>query len=1406
MVCSTEQKKEKHPTDPPLDSVTVSVEMRSKDYVAPSSIAEGPASTLIINELKHVENHIHQHFHSDADSKSPTKPSPEVEHIQSLQFEVSALQGRLKRRNLVIDAIRKAYLRDVVTIKKELLAKEENPESYSANSSTALVHRVPSLDMRPTLELFAPAECSLRVKPCETCGGQLEIIHRESKRVVALTKSCAELQKIEQEVRLRAARMEIQANKDRRALEEERSRAKADKEVFMRQISELRTSLAQVDVNSFEKMRKALMEMRKEMEGNEGKLSTFNALKSQLDELAERSSTMQQQLEDNAVQMRELERLKQEAEEEKEALARQVEEKDNLLSEAAKDKDGLSTQVDNLNEELNRAREKNQRIQQLLDESRKNEAYLKQKISAMEQEQAEVLEAEQQAQQELDTKLEETRNELRAKKKECDKLKKQLEQVIKDNEEGGAKMIEEKVKESQEKMQREYESVIEGLRKELGETKDNFEKSEKKLAAEQNMRVGLEDKIKAEKAEKLKLIEQVASLGGDLEEVSGKLDGANGELQRSKSLRVDSLAANLALKVKLQKGEEKKQESEESTLSLEEQVKKLKEDLDLALKEKELTQFELEQERTRVPELIEKGEIVKETIKEPEDNGGVTKKRQDSVVAFADPEKVEAVYDKEAPPAESAHVLAATDEKNLEQDIQLQHLMQKLKEQKIAEEQHKLEIEKHKLEVEEHKRMAAMRLQEIEKHRSEAESHKASVDEQMSLHKDSSEKFEHQLREMGDTLHKQQMQIELFEAQMAANIENSEDPEAARAQAEATKQLSREMEEKIAKSIAQRDEAHRLEVAAMMDEFKEKEEQLQREQDDLANVRRQSVDISKFAQLEVELERIPKLQMEIELLQVENTSLKSNIEELGTAESDKKDTGSGATSGALTMMLKAQIATLKKENGMLNAAKEDVDFMRLERDEMGIELKKTKERVKELETDIDDMQSAAVMKQAAGALPDVMKQAKLRKEREAAAKHDAEQIRFMTEMYDKTKQQLLTMASNVCDYVSGLEEDLSKDAVEWDTTIVDEGEKILQRVKGALDAGSEVEIVELASWCQTNEDVTAMVDYLDDRYRKVKGKAREEFVKLRDHRDNSVHNDELKKMGGGGVKIDFMAKQKEFRLTKKLEDAERKLGAIKDEASKVKAGLMEKLEETTERADKNERELRRVEQMNESLVPQVHAYESMKVEHEDLQVRYTNLEAALEEVSKELEHKKQDIKKFSTDLFKSSVKIKNYMRDIDDLEKKSGGQTVEIRKLKKDIKELRAEFDGYLAVEKERRETAEEVGCQVGVMTDEVGCQTDFVGKNVTLRQSNSIGLEAFPGRLRWAKPVVSVGEVKRMGVVEQEMRMTNSLLGLSMSSMSQEFGTSTGLPAIGPETGRSVVRQLRSASGIRGGSRSLNR
>ena len=240
----------------------------------------------------------------------------------------------------MIDAIRKAYLRDVVTIKQQVILSKEDPNFDHEN--TTLKHRIPSLDMRPTLDLFAPAECSLKVKPCDGCGGSLEIIHRESKRVAALAKACADLQLVEQECRMKASRMELQASKDRRALEELEERSAADKEVFLRQIRRLKEQLAEVDVESFERIRRALSDMAKELASNNDKMGAFNMLKDQMDAMGKEQEEMHEKLEESLMLIRETERLRAEAE----RARKEIEEKEVRACETRSDK--LGKRVDEI--------------------------------------------------------------------------------------------------------------------------------------------------------------------------------------------------------------------------------------------------------------------------------------------------------------------------------------------------------------------------------------------------------------------------------------------------------------------------------------------------------------------------------------------------------------------------------------------------------------------------------------------------------------------------------------------------------------------------------------------------------------------------------------------------------------------------------------------------------------------------------------------------------------------------------------------------------------------------------------------------------------------------------------------------------------------------------------------------
>ena len=464
--------------------------------------------------------------------------------------------------------------------------------------------------------------------------------------------------------------------------------------------------------------------------------------------------------------------------------------------------------------------------------------------------------------------------------------------------------------------------------------------------------------------------------------------------------------------------------------------------------------------------------------------------------------------------------------------------------------QHKLEVEKCAYE-----KIEAERL-----HREEVEKRRLERQESM--------KLEEQVRQMSDTVSQQQLQIEMFEEQVKSNLENSDDPEVAQMAMDEARKRQKAMEDKLKDLLAQRDEGHRHKRELMEENFRKKESELEGKLKDLENAkelqRKGSVDIGKFAQLELELDRIPELQAEVERLQNEAFSFSGQVEALKTENeamaetvgqlstelehSSKSEVGGegvqreSSVGGAVTIMLKAQLASLKQENSKLNKYKEDIDFIRLERDEMSIEVRTLKGNVKTLEYTISDMESEAVAKNATNALPNMMLQAKLRKEREAARKQDAEQIGFMQEKLDKTTRQLLNMASNVCDYVTNEEGILTKDGADLEAVELDEGvTPNFTQFLATLGMGNGVEIIELSTLMEMEHDSQLILDYLDRKFRSAALTVRNELNQLREFRDNPPTS------GGGGPKLDFMAKQKEFRLNKKLKDAEAKLAKFKDE-------------------------------------------------------------------------------------------------------------------------------------------------------------------------------------------------------------------------------------------------------------------
>ena len=1154
----------------------------------------------------------------------------------------------------------------------------------------------------------------------------------------------------------------------------------------MRQISQLQQKLGLVDAHSIDKMRKALNDMQKELSGNADKLSAYNKIKTQLDDLEASNELLTNQIADSNIQMRELERLTKESEETQQSLHKQVEERDALLVEAEATHKGLESQNGNLTEELDRSHEKALRVQQLLDESRKNEAFLKTKISSIETEAADNMETEQHAQGELEKKLEDVRGELRGKKKEVDKLSKELAKQKKEAEEGGKKQIEDAINESKNKMQKEYETTITELRNNLKERTDNFDKSEKKLKVTSEQSMKFEEMLKSAKAEKLSLLEKMGTLEIDLGDAHGasaekdavhaakqaEMDAAHAskqaeleglhessqaekeaELKKSRESRVGSLAASLAMKAKVVANESSKKQDGDALNSaqteiqrLEEEKAQLQEENSLLRKEKELTAIQIEKAAAKANSVpLEAEKIV---------NGEV------------EVEKLVEVMDGS---------LSQSEEEVLK--TQLAHLMQVVSEHKIEKEQHQLELDKHKFETSEQAKIA--------------EEHKLLVEER-----------ESKLRDMGNTLQQQQMKIEMFEAQMA----NGDDPEAAAKIAEQQDRMKAQMDEQV--------DASRLERQQMEDSFKAKEDELQRKADELHSVRRDSVDIGKFAQLELELDKIPALESNIESLQIkvdclseENANLKASLEELASAGGG----GGGGAGGTLTLMMKSQLATLKTENAILSKAKEDADFLRLEREEMSLQVQKTNGEMAALTQEVEDLHMQAVMKTASSALPDMMKQAKLKKERGEAQQMADEQIHFLQAKYDSTQLLLVEQASNVVDYILAAEENIKRDGE--NAALLDEfaveGNEVVLKVKNCLDKGVEVEMVELGVMLESEGQ--GIVGYLEARMKGALGSTRVDSTQLREMRDSK------KKGGGGGAPmIDLMAKQREFRMKKQVKDLETKYEKTKEEKEKGEKEMGEKIAVTGERADTMEREVQRVQLQYVTLVPQIKAYDAIKVTHGELVERFNLLELLQNETSSDLATKVGQVKSFSTDLFKCNIKLKNTTKDREDLENKFGKSVIEIKDFKKEVLGLTAKLKEIADAEAQRLGDMESVECQVGVEVAEAGCQSDFMGREVTLRQSN--GVQGFPGKM-WARPVVTVGFTDRKEDGDRVMRNQNSLLGLPMIGGAAGMGGGVGggsswggggsswgggsmsMAGGGPETDNlSISRVLRSAGGSRGG------
>jgi hypothetical protein len=139
--------------------------------------------------------------------RSLAMKDPYQQYLYALET-IRQLRARLVRRTNVIDEIRKFYLRDIVTMKfviREVLSETEKEAVWKEYESN-----LPSLDLKQALTLHAPSKCEFQVKPCEKCGGQLEVILKDTEEVANLKRAILDSKERENRWREKLAVLDTQ--------------------------------------------------------------------------------------------------------------------------------------------------------------------------------------------------------------------------------------------------------------------------------------------------------------------------------------------------------------------------------------------------------------------------------------------------------------------------------------------------------------------------------------------------------------------------------------------------------------------------------------------------------------------------------------------------------------------------------------------------------------------------------------------------------------------------------------------------------------------------------------------------------------------------------------------------------------------------------------------------------------------------------------------------------------------------------------------------------------------------------------------------------------------------------------------------------------------------------------------
>lgn len=174
-------------------------------------------------------------------SESDNDESAPVYEMQKKSTLEKELEFQIKKRTLIVEELRKAYLRDVVAIKymvSELLTDPEKKEVFDEWKET-----LPSADLKDALLLRSPFHGVLSVAPCAKCGGTINIQFSDIQQVKDLQSKVDSLNGRNELLRLMIATLEAKNEQMLSATSEEVKNHSEEKKYLYGEIRRLKTEM-----------------------------------------------------------------------------------------------------------------------------------------------------------------------------------------------------------------------------------------------------------------------------------------------------------------------------------------------------------------------------------------------------------------------------------------------------------------------------------------------------------------------------------------------------------------------------------------------------------------------------------------------------------------------------------------------------------------------------------------------------------------------------------------------------------------------------------------------------------------------------------------------------------------------------------------------------------------------------------------------------------------------------------------------------------------------------------------------------------------------------------------------------------------------------------------------------------